>query len=92
MLTFQWNALRTGDRVLVHDDDAPNLATESGVVAIVRMRRGYTNDVAIRIETTARIVRPRRQAVHLLPLDRRFSCWRCDAAAHTGTTDRLAAA
>ncbi len=52
MLTFQWNALRTGDRVLVHDDDAPNLATESGVVAIVRMRRGYTNDVAIRVETT----------------------------------------
>jgi hypothetical protein len=91
MLTFQWNALRTGGRVLVHDDDAPDLATESGVVAIVRTRRGSTNDVAIRSETTGRIVRPRRLAVHLLPPDRRFSCWRCDAAARSGTADGLAA-
>ena len=82
MQRFQWNSLRTGDRVLVHDDHAPGLDTHEGVVAIVEARRGGTNDVGIRIETSGQIVRPRRHAVHQLPLDRRFWCWRCDA---TGT-------
>jgi hypothetical protein len=36
------------------------------------------NDVVISVEGTVR--RVRRQAVHLLPLDR-VGCWRCEAAA-----------
>ena len=94
MLAFQWKALRTGERVLVHDDHSPHLDIQAGIVTIVRVRPGYANDVAIRIEATGRIERPRRHAVHLLPLDRRFSCWRCDASATPallGTTDRNAA-
>jgi len=94
MLPFQWNALRVGDRVSVHDDHAPGLDIHEGVVAIVQTRRGGANEVSIRIETTDRVVRPRRHAVHQLPLDRRFWCWRCDAiAAHQqpGELDGLAA-
>ena len=78
MLPLQWNALRTGDRVLVHNDLAPGLDTHEGVVTIVETRRGGTNDVGIRIDATGKLVRPRRHAVHQLPVDRRFSCWRCD--------------
>jgi len=84
MLSFQWNALRAGDRVLVHDDLAPGLDTLEGVVTIVQTRRGDTNDVAIRIGTTGEVVRPRRHAVHMVPLDRRFWCWRCDTTATQG--------
>jgi len=78
MLPFQWNALRTGDRVMVHDDTAPGLDTSDGVVAIVESRRGFDNDVGIRLDSTGMVVRPRRHAVHQLPNDRRFTCWRCD--------------
>ena len=31
MLPFQWNALRVGDRVSVHDDHAPGLDIHEGV-------------------------------------------------------------
>lgn len=79
MLPFQWNALRRGDGVLVHDDSSTGLDLANGVVAIVETRRGRTNDVAIRVRTTGRLVRPRREAVHQVPIDQRFSCWRCDA-------------
>jgi hypothetical protein len=88
MLSFQWNSLRTGDRVLVHDDQDPGLALHEGIVELVETGRWYTNDVVIQIDhdVPAR-VRPRRHAVHLLPLDRR-SCWRCDAiAAHDAPSE-----
>jgi len=92
MLPFQWNALRTGNRVLVHDDNSPGLDTDEGVVAIIQTRRAGTNDVAIRLNTTRQIVRPRRHAVHQLPLDRRFTCWRCATiATQSGELDSVAA-
>lgn len=79
MLPFQWNALRTGDRVLVHDDADPALG--EGVVALVQTHVQADNDIAIRLTgTPSRTVRPRRHAVHMAPLDRRFECWRCAAA------------
>lgn len=84
MLVFQWNALKPGDRVAVHDDAAPDLALREGTVAFVRTRPGAPNEIAIRGSApTGGVVRPRRQAVHMLPLDRRFECWRCDALAGT---------
>ena len=92
MLTFRWNALRTGDRVLVHDDNSAGLDTNEGVVAIVQPRRASTNDVAIRADPTGRVVRLRRRAVHQLPLDRRFTCWRYDSIATASSEpDGLAA-
>lgn len=88
MLKFQWNSLRTGDAVMVHDDLDPNFALQTGTVELVETGRWYTNDVAIRIDHHGPlVVRPRRHAVHLVPLDRR-SCWRCDAiAAQLAHTD-----
>ena len=76
MLTFEWNSLRVGERVLVHDDDDPSLTLHEGVVRLVETRDGAANDVGIRVDGKLR--RVRRHAVHLLPLDRR-NCWRCDA-------------
>ena len=81
MLPYEWQALRIGDRVLVHDDRTPGLDTHHGVVAIVQTRRHDTNEVAIRIDGTGELIRPRRHAVHQLPLDRRIWCWRCDTTA-----------
>ena len=81
MLKFQWDSLRTGDAVMVHDDLDPCLALHTGIVTMVETGRWYTNDVAIRIDHHVPVVaRPRRHAVHLMPLDRR-ACWRCDAIA-----------
>ena len=79
MLSFQWNSLKPGDRVMVHDDFDPGLKLWEGVVQLVEQGRWYTNDVGIRIDHHIPVlVRPRRHAVHLLPLDR-SSCWRCEA-------------
>ena len=91
MLPFQWNALRTGDRVLVHDDQALDAPAQDGAVSIVQAHRGSDNDIAIRIDATGTLVRPRRHAVHQLPLDLRVSCWRCDLAAQSAQVKRVLA-
>ena len=82
MFEFQWNALRVGDRVAVHDDLEAGLDLREGVVHIVETRSHAVNDVAIRLDNghTA-IQHPRRHAVHLLPLNGRPPCWRCEAIA-----------
>jgi hypothetical protein len=78
MLKFQWNALRRGDRVFVHDPGDANLRLRAGIVTLVDTgRRGH--DVGIRLTTgthTSRVVRPGRFAVHL---DNEYDddCWRC---------------
>lgn len=79
MLQLQWNALRAGDRVLVHDDLNLGLAPSEGLVTFVTTRSHQPNDIAIRILTSGKVVTPRRHAVHLMPLDPRMPCWRCDA-------------
>jgi hypothetical protein len=78
MLTFEWNALRVGDRVLVHDDHDPALPLDEGVVVIVERRRGGPRSVGIRNSATGEVQQPRRHAVHLTPLDA-VPCWRCAA-------------
>lgn len=81
MLRFQWNALRPGDHVLVHDDTVASLPLAEGVVVLVQTGHG-ANDVGIRVDRPAHqhaIVRPRQLAVHLMPLDPDEACWRCDA-------------
>jgi len=82
MFVFQWNSMRVGDRVMVHDDHDDGLALRPGMVKYVETREQGPNDVTIQLDGPAtQPMRPRRHAVHLLPLDRRFSCWRCDAIA-----------
>ena len=77
MLKFQWNALRRGDRVLVHDVDHAELALRPGVVTLVDTQPSG-HDVAVRYTTgTVRTVRPSRFAVHLDPFDDGDGCWRC---------------
>jgi hypothetical protein len=83
MIRLQWNGLRPGDRVDVHDDDDPGMSLTSGTVEMVQTALGG-NDLAIRIAPegrASRVVRPRRLAVHLLPLDPDDDCWRCSIAA-----------
>ena len=82
MLTFEWNALRAGDRVVVHDGATDASALFPGVVTSVnmRVRKGY-NGVGIRIAATGGlhdIVWPSPFVVHLEGPDER--CWRCQAA------------
>ena len=80
MRRFEWNALRPGDVVVVHDDRSVDLEPLEGVVAIVQPEP-RSNDIAIRVTHavggSTEVLRPRRAAVHLLPVERDQDCWRC---------------
>ena len=77
MLKCHWNALRRGDRVLVHDVDDAELTLRPGVVTLIDTQSAG-RDVTIRYTTgSVRNVRPRRFAVHLDPVDDGDGCWRC---------------
>ena len=78
MLTFEWNALRVGDRVMVHDNAMGNLALIPGTVAMVDMRRG-TNLVGIRIVSTnvGHVLWPSSLVAHHDPKQLTEPCWRC---------------
>jgi hypothetical protein len=80
MWKFEWNALRPGDRVAVHDDNDSGLPLDEGVVELVETRAGG-NDIAVRLAGSSVLIRPRRLAVHLSPVDPQDDCWRCAAAA-----------
>jgi hypothetical protein len=78
MQVFQWNALRVGDHVHVHDDRSEGLGLREGVVAIVQTYPHEPNDVAIRLDDDADVVlHPRRHAVHIDEAAERRDCWRC---------------
>src|SRR5687768_1805516 len=67
MLKFQWDALRGGDTVFVHDASDADLGLRAGVVTLIDVRPSG-HDVAIRLTTgtpTGPVVRPGRFAVHL---------------------------
>jgi len=78
MLRLQWNELKVGGHVLVHDVDQPHLRLVPGVVSCVETASG-SNDIAIRLAAAGgRTVRPQRLAVHLDPVGLGEQCWRCD--------------
>ena len=85
MLKFEWNALRRGDRVFVHDTADANLGLRAGTVTLTDNGR-FGHDVGIRLTVgtqTSRVVRPGRFAVHF---DNEYdnNCWRCtDNPTHT---------
>ncbi len=84
MLRFQWDSLRRGDHVLVHDPAKPDLGLRPGVVTLVDATG--RRDVAVRYTDgpdAGRIVRPGRFAIHPDPLSDVNACWRC-AEAKTG--------
>jgi hypothetical protein len=83
MLLFHWNALRIGDRVLVHDDDEPGAPLADGTVTIVQTGSArQPNDLAIRVADRDNLIRPRRQAVHFTA-GGAADCWRCAEYAQT---------
>ena len=82
MLTFEWDALRNGDLVLVHDDADLGGPLLDGVVSIVDSgRRGRGGrDIGVRTserDGSRRVRRPARLATHLQADGRDASCWRC---------------
>ena len=82
MLRFQWDSLRRGDRVLVHDVDASDLGLRPAVVELVDAS-GSRRDLAVRYTDgpdAGRLVRPGRFATHLDPVDDAADCWRCGEA------------
>ena len=82
MLKFQWNALRVGDKVFIHDSTDPGMGLIAGVVSVVESARG-SNDLGIRVQGDRPdpvVLRPTRLTVHLEPLDPIRSCWRCEAS------------
>jgi hypothetical protein len=82
MLRFQWDSLRRGDRLLVHDAAAADLGLRPAVVVLVDTA-GAHHDVAVRYTDgpdAGRVVRPGRFATHPAPLGATADCWRCDEA------------
>ncbi|TDT18450.1 hypothetical protein BDK89_4070 [Ilumatobacter fluminis] len=82
MLEFQWNALRTGDRVVVHDDADPRFGLHDATVSMVRTRFPGASEIGVRCDDRPSVMtRPWRHAVHLVPLEGDPDCWRCSASA-----------
>jgi hypothetical protein len=78
MLRFQWNALRVGDEVAVHDDGNLHSPLARGTVKMVETGSGRRreSDVAIVVAGRSGVMRPRTSAVHLID-DSTADCWRC---------------
>ena len=83
MLRFQWDSLRRGDHILVHDVHAKDLGLRPAVVELVDST-GSRRDIAARFTDgpdAGTVVRPGRFATHPDPLDGDGDCWRCDERA-----------
>ena len=97
MLRFEWNALRAGDRVVVHDPASPEMTLLPGAVAMVDtyLGRKGANGVGIRMaegEGSTRILWPSYLAVHRDPLDPSEPCWRCRDRARRASEPPVAVA
>ncbi|HVM66011.1 MAG TPA: hypothetical protein VMU14_14185 [Acidimicrobiales bacterium] len=83
MLRFEWNALRPGDHVLVHDPDTAVMTLIDGVVTSVDTHKRL-NGVGIRVgapRADTAILWPSHLVVHRDPSDETESCWRCQELA-----------
>ena len=83
MLRFEWNALRSGDHVLVHDPRTAEMTLASGVVTGGDTHKRI-NGVGIRVgdgrgETA--VLWPSPFVVHHDPRDPAEPCWRCEELA-----------
>ena len=79
MLRFEWNALRAGDHLLVHDPRTAEITITAGAVATVDTHKA-ANGVGIRIDG-AELLWPSYLAVHRDPIDPDDPCWRCQELA-----------
>ena len=83
MLTFEWNALRVGDHVLMHDPQDAELGLIPGTVLLVETKRGkrVANGVGMRVDAGDRheVLWPPHHSVHRDPVGPADDCWRCQA-------------
>ncbi len=98
MIRLQWNGLRVGHHVLVHDETERGMPLVPGRVTMIKSASGIesgSNDVSILISPPGRaskVVSPRRLAVHLDELDPAERCWRCENDTTTDGSPRRNAA
>lgn len=92
MTRFDWDGLRPGDRVAVHD---PAAVSESrpGVVVFVTVRPRVPNEVGIRVGTGESVVLTwgPMAAIHHDALQPDETCWRCQEAAKAAPTVEVSA-
>jgi hypothetical protein len=82
MLRFQWDSLRRGDHVLVHDARCADLGLRPAVVTLIDAA-GSRRDIAVRYSDgpdAGRVIRPGRFAIHTDPVSDVSDCWRCAEA------------
>jgi hypothetical protein len=80
MLRFEWNSLRVGDAVLVHDAMGRYPAAAGTVVTVeTKTGRHRANGVGVRVgaDDGHRVLWPSFLAVHHDPYDPLQGCWRC---------------
>jgi hypothetical protein len=85
VIRIEWNSLRVGHHVLVHDDTEHDMPLVAGQVTMLKTAP-RSNEVTIRISPVgeaSRIVHPPRLAVHLDGFDRPQDCWRCSTDVNT---------
>jgi hypothetical protein len=97
VLKFDWNALRVGDRVVVHESWDTAVPLLTGTVAMVAMKRSKrgTNGVGIHVVADGgghRVVWPPYLAAHHDPPDPTEDCWRCEALAETAARQLVSSA
>lgn len=79
MITFDWNSLRVGDRVVVHERTANRYqVAQPGLVQFVTLRRPI-NEVGIRIESPSgpRVLWPTCPEVHAATSGAAATCQDC---------------
>lgn len=76
MTRSDWNSLRAGDPVEVHDPAFPVTAFTAARVLRVTVHARQDNDIAIRLDGNGRVIRPAPTTVHR-PNTPDTDCWRC---------------
>lgn len=78
LIFSEWNELRVGDRVQVHDPPFPASKAALGEVTEIKNGPGGANRVGVRLfDRQRRLLWPTRNAVHRS--ERPDACWRCRA-------------
>jgi hypothetical protein len=81
MLKLEWNALRVGDAVVMHDPTGADLELLAGTVVMVQTKRSKrgANGVGVRVgpDRDHRVLWPSSLTTHADPPDPTDDCWRC---------------
>jgi hypothetical protein len=80
MMLSEWNALKTGNKVLVHEERAQHLSALTKGVVLSVTPAPRANNVGIRVTTDGEdvVLWPPHMTVHPDPINLSETCWRCD--------------